>query len=250
MSSTRKEANVSPKITSIFISFVSMCMAVMVGYSLLQMRGLHWPELVAVLFLAVLTSRMKIKLPGLNGNMSVNLPFLLIAAVQLSLFESLLIAAASTLAQCFPKAGSKPNTVQILFNVSIVSLAIGLGSLCFQYKLFVREALISASLLMTIVTAVVFLAQTIPVAAIISLTEGAKILRIWSSIFLLSFPYYLLSAGITSIVTTVSRHFGWQIPLLLLPAMYAVYRSYQLYFAQAVSLTDGFALAKAASTTR
>jgi hypothetical protein len=97
--------------------------------------------------------------------------------------------------------------------------------------------------------AMVFLAQTIPVAAIISLTEDGKLLRIWSSIFQLSFPYYLLSAGIASIVTTVGQHVGWQIPLLVLPAMYGVFRSYKLYFGGALPLPHPIAMAKSAEPT-
>jgi hypothetical protein len=99
------------------------------------------------------------------------------------------------------------------------------------------------------VSATVFLVQTMPVAAIISLTEGGRILRVWSSLFQLSFPYYALSAGVTSMVTTVSRHVSWQIPLLVLLAMYAVYRSYQLYFGGVLPQAHPIAIAKGAGTT-
>jgi len=231
---------------SVFVGFVAMCAAVMLGHSLLRMKPLHGFEFLSVLFLAVLTSRMKVKLPGVTGNMSVNLPFLLIAVVQLSLVEALLIALASTVAQCFPKAGGKPKAVQMLFNVSVVAVAVGLGGLIFHHKLPLRIAWSSDSLLLVMAAATVFLVQTMPVATIISLTEGGRILRIWSSIFQLSFPYYVLSAGVTSIVTTVSHHVDWQIPLLVLPAMYAVYRSYQLYFRQAAPMASVFAMAKSA----
>jgi energy-converting hydrogenase Eha subunit E len=232
-----------------FIGFVATCAAVMVGHSLLRMQPLHGVEFLTVFFLAVLSSRMKIKLPGLNGNMSVNLPFLLIAIAQLSLFEALLVASASTVAQCFPKAGCKPKPVQTLFNVSIVTVAVGLAALIFQHELALREGWSSGSLLLAIASATVFLVQTMPVATIISLTEGGRILRIWSSIFQLSFPYYVLSSGVTSMVTTVSRHVGWQVPLLILPAMYAVYRSYQLYFGGALPQAHPIAMAKGAGTT-
>jgi hypothetical protein len=63
----------------------------------------------------------------------------------------------------------------------------------------------------------------------------------------LSFPYDLLSAGVTSLVTTASNRIGWQIPLLILPAMYSVYRSYQLYFDRVEATPQSLALAKSAS---
>jgi len=65
----------------------------------------------------------------------------------------------------------------------------------------------------------------------------------------LSFPYYVLSAGVTSIVTTAGHRTGWQIPLLVLPVMYTIYRSYQLYFVNTVLLARGLAMAKAAGTS-
>jgi hypothetical protein len=52
----------------------------------------------------------------------------------------------------------------------------------------------------------------------------------------------LRSAGITSMVTTASRHVGWQIPLLVLVVMYAIYRSYVLYFGRMVAITRAVAL--------
>src|SRR5216683_7070161 len=93
----------------VFIGFVATCAAVMLAHSLLRVQPLHGLEFVSVLGLAVVAARMKIKLPGLNGNMSVNLPFFLIAVAQLSLFEALLIALASTLHSASPRMGANPN---------------------------------------------------------------------------------------------------------------------------------------------
>jgi hypothetical protein len=48
-------------------------------------------------------------------------------------------------------------------------------------------------------------------------------------------------------MTAISRHVGWQIPLLALPLMYVVYRSYQLYFRAAEARPSTFLKAKAAA---
>jgi hypothetical protein len=231
----------------VFIGLVVTFAAVMVARSISRMQPLHGFEFVSVLCLALLASRMRIKLPGLSGNMSVNLPFILFAVVQLSLFEALLIAVASTVAQCFPKkGGGKPKPIQVLFNVSTMAIAVGLGGLIFQGRVPLRFAWFSGSLLVALAGTGFFLAQTIPVATIISLTEGGSVARIWSNILHLSFPYYVLSAGITSIVTTASRLVGWQVPLLLLPVMYGVYRSYKLYFGSTVASAGVLVMAKGA----
>jgi hypothetical protein len=57
--------------------------------------------------------------------------------------------------------------------------------------------------------------------------------RIWLSIAQLSFPYFVASAGMTSIVNAVSHHLGWQLALAVFPVMYGIHRSYRVYFEKA-----------------
>ena len=174
------------------------------------------------------------------------MPSILIAIVDFSLFEALLIATVSTAAQCIPKDSGKPRPVQMLFNVSTVAVAVALAELFFQSRTTVPWG--SDSLLLCLAAASFFFAQTIPVATIISLTEGGSVLRTWSSIFHLSFSYYVLNAGVASLVTAAGHRIGWQIPLLLLPVMYGVYTSYQLYFSQPERSLSPMVLAKPAGS--
>ena len=168
--------------------------------------------------------------------MSLNLPFILLAAVQLSPSEALAVAAISTLVQCLPKKGHKLQPVQVLFNVSTMAIAAGLSAFVFIHGSQVRASWLSASALLATAAAAFFFANTVPVATVISLSESSSMLRVWSSIFHLSFPYYVASAGITSMVTTASRHPGWQIPVLVLVVMCGIYRSYLLYFGRMVAV--------------
>jgi len=237
-----------PKVAKFFIGLMAVGGLVSLSNALLHMHPWHHAQCGTLLVLALLAARLKLKLPGLHGNMSVNVPFILIAMVELSLFEALMIAAASTVAQCFPKGGGRPKAAKMLFNVSTLAVAVGLAGLIFQGRMPLPTAWLSGSLLLSLAAASYFLAQTIPVATIISLTEGGSVPRTWSSICQLSFPYYVLSAGVTSLVTTASHRMGWQIPLLVLPVMYGVYRSYRLYFSQPESSARPSALAKAAGS--
>jgi hypothetical protein len=93
---------------------------------------------------------------------------------------------------------------------------------------------VSAPLLMAATTATFFLGQTLPVSVIVALTDGGAVRRIWTNIAQMSFPYYVVSAGVTSMVNSVGQHISWVAAILLLPVMYAIYRSYRLYFARAV----------------
>src|SRR5690349_8828689 len=53
-----------------------------------------------------------------------------------------------------------------------------------------------------------FLVNTIPVAIIISYGT-AEPCQLWSRVFLWTFPYYLLSAGLAFLAGTVTRLVGW-----------------------------------------
>lgn len=202
----------------------------MASHAALASHSWHYLQFLALLVIAVVASRLKLKLPGLNGNMSVNLPLILIALAELSLAEALIIACVSTFVQCIPKGQGKIKPVQALFNVSTMAIALGLGGLVFQNAGHLHSSLSAGSLLLALASGAFFLTNTLPVATIISLSEGPKMLKVWASIFHLSFPYYVASAGITSIVMHASRYLGWHIPLLVLPVMFAIYRSYELYF--------------------
>jgi hypothetical protein len=215
-------------------------------YDTLHQQPLHPLQFGLLVLIAVVASRFKVKLPGLNGNMSVNLPFILIAMVELSLLEALIVALCSTATQCLPKRGGKFKPIQILFNVSTMAVAVGLGGWISHHSLLTHATWSSASLGLVLAGASFFLAQTIPVAMIISLTEGGRALQIWCSIFQLSFPYYALSTGITSMATNAAPHASTQVPLLVLLVMFATYRSYRLYFGRGETTARPLAMAKAA----
>jgi hypothetical protein len=211
----------------------------------LASHTLHTSYALAVLILAAVTSRMKVKLPGIDGNMSVNLPFLLLAVVNLSALEAIIIACVSTMVQCWPKFDSKFKPQQMLFNVSMMAFATSMANLIWNAG-WIGKAWASEPLMLASATAAFFVGQTAPVAGIIKLAEGAALRRVWLGIVQLSFPYFVLSAGMTSMVNVVSHHFGWQAALLAFPVMYGVYRSYRVYFGKAVEALSTPALARTA----
>src|SRR5258708_36560494 len=99
--------NRNPRLTQTFIGVLVLAAIASPAYASLASHTLHTPYALAVLALAAATSRMKIKLPGIDGNMSVNLPFLLMAVVNLSALEAVMIASLSTMVQCWPKLEAK-----------------------------------------------------------------------------------------------------------------------------------------------
>ena len=213
-----------------FIGAMMLAAMITAGYATLVSHTLHTYFALAVLVLAAVTSRLKVKLPGINGNMSVNLPFLLTAVVSLSAAEAVVITLASTAVQCWPRQGAKFNPQQMVFNVSMMAFASCLASLMFHADWLRGMQFGSTTLGLALATATLFLGQTAPVAAIVAVSEGKAAGPIWWSLAHLSFPYYVVSAGVTSMVQAASSHMGWGLALAVFPVMYGIYRSYNLYF--------------------
>src|SRR3981081_3939890 len=92
-------------------------------------HAMHPYYALTVLALAAATSRMKVKLPGVDGNMSVNMPFLLLAVVNLSGAEAVVIACASTMVQTWPGRDAKFKPEQMVFNVSMMAFATSVATL-------------------------------------------------------------------------------------------------------------------------
>jgi hypothetical protein len=92
-----------------------------------------------------------------------------------------------------------------------------------------------------------FLMQTAPVATVIALTDGGPVSVIWTKIARMTFPYYVLSAGMASMMMAARQHVGWQVPLLALPVMYGTCRSYQTYFGWETADQTSHGMAKAAT---
>jgi len=198
-------------------------------------HDLHLYYALSALLLAALTSRMKVKLPGINGTMSVNLPFLLAAIVNLSAAEAIIIACVSTTVQCWPRKNAKFNPQQMAFNLSMMAFASCVASRICHMSWLGHTPWNSTAAGLALAAAALFLGHTGPVAAIISLSEGKAAGPLWRNLAQLSFPYYLLSAGLcsmieTGVVQTGSSRAAWLLPLAVLPVMYGVHRSYRMYF--------------------
>jgi putative nucleotidyltransferase with HDIG domain len=180
------------------------------------------------LIAALLASSLKVSLPGIEGTLSVNFLFTLLGILELSLPETLLIGLASTLAQFYWRPARRVKLVQLVFNLSqvTVSSAVAYGA----YKLVIFYVLHAPGPLALLVAAVThFACNTGAMSTIIGLTEDKPIPKVWTASYLWSFPYYMVGAAAAGLVNFLNRHVGWQSSLLVLPPIYLMYRSYRLY---------------------
>jgi hypothetical protein len=218
------------------------------GYASFASHAMHPYLAVAVLALAILTSRMKAKLPGINGNMSVNLPFLLTAVLNLSSAEAVLVTCVSTAVQCWPRNQAKFNAQQMTFNLSMLTFASAAASLIAHPTLLSQTLWSSDAWGLVLAGGALFLGQTAPVAGIVAVSEKKRTSSIWWELAHLSFPYYVVSAGVTSMVQAVGVHLGWGLALGVFPVMYGIHRSYRGYFSRMADSMRSEVLARAAGT--
>jgi hypothetical protein len=213
-----------------FVALIVILGLVVFGGAVLNVRSVPTVRFVAFLLAACLAARLKIKLPGLTGTMSVNLPFILMAAVEMNGAEALAVGFVSTFVQCLPRGKQKFSLVQTAFNCSTISLAVAVARLI-DASPSVALLVHSPALRLAIAAAGYALANTVPVAIVIGLTEGVNTLRTWIEMLQLSFPYLVASAGVAGLSLTMGQGIGWQAPLVVLPVMVGIFQSYRRYFA-------------------
>ncbi len=210
----------------LFISLI-----VIAGLATLVYGGVHQSskniaEFICYLCIAILASRLKVNLPGITGTLSVNFLFILIGVLELSFSETLILGAISMLAQClYPE---RPKAIQVTFNVCAGSVSTALAYAVYHHPL-ANQLVGSRPVLLGLAATVYFIANAGSIATVISLTERRPLIRILVDCYFWSFPYYLVGAGIAGAVTWLNRTFNWETSLILVPAVYVIYRSYRLY---------------------
>ncbi len=225
--------NTLPIKAKVMIGMVAVASLCALSFGVIRWQSQAWPQLVLLLAASALSSRFKVKLPGMSSSMSGNLPVILLGVTQLGLFGSLLVAITAAVAQSYSSGGIKTKAIQFVFNACTLLNAAGLAYLVYHRQFFgVYAATHTMSLVLAAAT--YFLANTAPVASIIGLTEGGNPFALWHKVFLWSFPNYVIGAGLTAIVSTFTTVTGLASVAGLLTVLFAVYQSYKVY----VSRTD------------
>jgi diguanylate cyclase (GGDEF)-like protein/putative nucleotidyltransferase with HDIG domain len=207
-----------------------------IGMAIIMAGLFHssWPDperFSVYLLLIVLSSCFKVALPGINGNMSASLVVVLVSIVELSPAETLVLGCIGSVVQtCWQK--KQFQSLHVLFNASDIAICVGLCYTIFHRSQGLPGLELPLWLLLT--AAVYFLANTLPVAGIIALTEHKQFHTVWSECYFWTFPNYLVGATAASVIIWLNASLGWQASVLLVPIIYLMYRSYVLYLGKLV----------------
>lgn len=209
----------------IFSGVVIACGLIVLAYTVMHGRSQNPIKFLCYLAIALAASRLKVNLPGITGTMSVNFLFLLLGVMELSYSETMALGCAAVVVQCI---GERPRPLHIVFNVCSTALAIAATFSAYRISMLHR-GVNNPSTLLFLAACVYFVSNTLPVAAIISLTESRSLRKIWSECYFWSFPYYLLGAGVAGAMSWLHMFTDWQTSLLMLPVVYLIFRSYRQY---------------------
>lgn len=192
--------------------------------------GWAFPETPRFLILLALTSIaaiLKVKLPTIEGSMSVLFVFLLIGVATMSLAQTLVLGSIATLLQCIWKPKRRIQPLQVLFNVA----AINLSTMAAFYVPNLLAQGMDNPVSLVLSACAFFGVNAGLVSLVISLAEKEPLERILRQAYLWSFPYYLIGAGIAGAVSSSTHQVGWRVSLFILPLMYLVYRYYRICLA-------------------
>jgi putative nucleotidyltransferase with HDIG domain len=217
-----------PVRAKIFICLTAACGMAVLGFAFLNWHSNDVLKFICYLLIALLSSTMKVRLPGMESTMSVHFLFVLLGVLELSLAETLAIGCAAALLQSLWKTKQRPQPLKITFNVlSMTAPAIFLTY--YAYHLMAEVLHNSAPLLLLVAALTYFVANTVPLAVVLGIAEGKSYRRIWSETYFWSLPYYLVGAAIVGLISYVNHFIGWENALLIVPVMYWIYRSYLIY---------------------
>ncbi len=188
-----------------------------------QVHPHSWLPFWLLLLAVLLSSGLKVAMPSSEGSMSATFPFLLLGVLELSPLQAMLLAGASVIAQCRGPIRSLYMAVQDSFNISNAMVSTACTYLTYQglHRLHVASAPALAVASLTY-----FLWNTGMCALVIATSKGENAFRLWRGEFPWYLPFYIVGAMLASLASWLGSRFGWATALLLIPAVYTLYRAY------------------------
>ncbi len=208
---------------TLYVSVITALGLVIFATSFLPWQSADLLRFICFLLITLLGSGLKVSLPSATGSLPVNTLFVLIAVIDLSLPEALLLGVASTLAQT---TMARRTLVHIVFQSGVTALAVKFCHMSYYYPAIEENG---AVIRIFLTGCAYFVASTLPMATLIALNETKEYRRIWRDRFVWTFSYYVVGAVLAGLYNYLESRLTWQIAMLVMPFAYLLYRSYCLY---------------------
>jgi putative nucleotidyltransferase with HDIG domain len=211
-----------------FVGCICALGVMCIGFGMIPWRSTDVVQFLCYLALSALASGWKVRLPGFEATLSVSLILFIVAIGSMSLSETLALGVAAAAVQyCWRKKTSKFSPLQGLFNVSQICIALTAAHSSYAY--LTRTLLQKHALIALLAASIIyFLLNSLPVCFVVSLAERVPVSSKWKECAWM-FPYYLVGAAVGAVIQVLNRYAGWEIAILVMPAVYILYRSYSLH---------------------
>jgi hypothetical protein len=217
--------------TKLYIYGVIGFGALALGVSFVQLQVANAPLFALLFLLATIGGALKMRVPGVDGNLSLGFVPMILAAVLISLPETVIISIAGTLVQALAFS-KKRKPLQIAFNCSALALSSIAGALLGSMVANQHIPLVQLAL-----TAVGFyIVNSVLIATVIGMVANRPLLEIWNECLQLYLPYFASGVACAMVAltgTTPEERRSLQYPgIALLPMMLLV----RQYFKSALRL--------------
>jgi hypothetical protein len=173
--------------------------------------------------LAVLTSALKVRIPGMESTISPNFVFLLLGMVALPFSQVVVISLLAALVQSLWASVKRPRLVQVAFSAAALVLSSALAHK-FAHLVLTGSGSVSPVVFVILAGGIYFPVNSALVAIVIGLVEGQPLKLVCAQCYEWVFPYFMVGiafAGLVSGVYTPSA--VWKGALVLLPTMVLTY---------------------------
>ena len=168
---------------------------------------------------------------GNGATLPINILFVLIGIMELSLPETIVIAGATSAIQCLQVLTGPSRNFLTFFNISSIATATWITHFVYFHPLLQLNFAGAPARLIAAAT-VFYLFNTFPVAAVISLTEHKSLRQLWRERYVWSFNFYVVGILAAGLYSFVNEYLDWGYSMLALFFFYLLYKVYSMHLAR------------------
>ncbi|HXP86588.1 MAG TPA: diguanylate cyclase [Bryobacteraceae bacterium] len=211
-----------------FLTIIALLGAVALVSNLLRWNSPDVLKYGCFLLIAIISSGMRISVPGARVSLPLTFLFVLLGIVELTPSETVLMGVLAGLAQGCWRGESRVPWAYSGLQASLMALGAEAGERVYSSP-WMPHFGIDPPIRLAFATLALFLVTTVPMALVTARRERESFPAVWYNAHLWSFSYYLGGAAVAQVLSLADRYIGWQTVLLTGPVVYGIYFSYRLY---------------------
>ncbi len=216
----------------IYVLMIGLIGSAVAGASLIRWESTDLIRFTCFLLVALFAAGLRVGATNGNGGaMPINILFVLIGIMELTLPETLMIASTTTAVQCLQAMKGPSRNFLTFFNVASISTATWIAHMVYFHPNLNLD-MASTPIRLICAATVFYLFNTFPVAAVISLTEHKSLRRIWRERYIWSFNFYLVGTAAAGLFSFVNAFLDWGYSMLALFFFYLLYKVYSMHLAR------------------